>query len=126
MRSTTRFLLVSAILETPMGLGLLLLPALVGGLLIGAGYTDADAPIVRLGGAALTGLGIACWFVRGDAQGGAARGHSAAMLVYYVLGAIVLAAAGMSQPGGIALWPAVIVHVVMAGWCVAVLLAKPV
>ena len=48
-------------------------------------------------------------------------------MVLYNLGAVViLGAAGIgSQPVGIALWPAVILHAVMAVWCVTCLRHRP-
>jgi hypothetical protein len=48
-------------------------------------------------------------------------------MVLYNLGAVViLGAAGIrSQPVGIALWPAIVLHAVMTIWCVTSLLRKP-
>jgi hypothetical protein len=48
-------------------------------------------------------------------------------MVVYNLGAVVfLGVAGVrSQPVGVALWPAVVLHAVMVVWCVTILLRKP-
>lgn len=121
-----RLLLVSAILEILAGVAALLAPGILGRLLLGGGVSEADAPLVRLGGAGLVALGVACWLVRRDAPSRSASGLGAAMLVYNLGAVIVLGAAGMvSRPVGFALWPAVVLHVAMAGWCIAALRARP-
>ena len=59
-------------------------------------------------------------------QDGVVSGLVVAMLIYNVGAAIVLRAAGIGmQPVGIALWPAVMLHAAMAGWCTACLLRAP-
>ncbi len=74
--------------------------------------------VARVGGAGLLALGVACWFARGDTQSRAARGLVAAMLLYDVAAAGVLAFAGIGFGlQGVALWPAVVLHAVMAVWC---------
>ena len=122
----TRLLLFSAIIEVLAGLGAMFAPSVLGRLLLAADIPEADAPLVRLCGVALLALGVACWLVRSDVQGRSARALSSAMLVYNLGAVITLGAAGMlSQPVGVALWPAVILHAAMAGWCISALLAKP-
>jgi hypothetical protein len=119
-------LFVTAIIEALAGEGLLLAPAIVARLLVAASVPDAVVPLLRVCGAALLGLGVACWLVHGEAQGRSARPLVLAMLVYNLGAVIVLAVAGVqAQPTGVALWPAVIVHTAMAAWCIAALLAKP-
>ena len=116
----TPFLAFSAILETLAGLVALLAPSALGRLLLAASLTGADTPFVRLCGAALLALGVACWAGRGDAQVHSGKGLGPAMLVYNLGAVIVLGVSGISSPpGGPALWPAVILHAAMAGWCVA-------
>jgi small basic protein len=57
---------------------------------------------------------------------GAARGLVAAMFLYNVAVAALLAFAGVGLGlRGIALWPAVILHAAMAVWCVPCLLFAP-
>jgi hypothetical protein len=113
--------LVSAAIELGAGLALLACPSLTAMLLVGEPLAEAAAlTVARLGGAGLFALGLACWFARGDVQSGAARGLVAAMLFYNVAAAAVLAAAGIVwRLYGVALWPAVVLHAVMAVWCVA-------
>ena len=56
-----RVLVIAAVLEIATGLALLLAPALVGELLLGAAVAGIAATIARVAGIALIGLGIACW-----------------------------------------------------------------
>jgi len=88
----------------------------------GGGRASARETIGRVAGAALLALGVACWFARGDALGGDAKGLVAAMLLYNVAVAALLAYAAIGlKLGGPVLWPAVILHAAMAVWCIACL-----
>ena len=119
-----RLLTISAIIEVPTGLGLMAVPAVVVRLLLGSPLdTSAAAMLGRVAGVALIALGVASWLARGDTQSRAARGLIAAMLLYNVAVAalLVFAATGLGLCG-IAVWPAVGLHAVMAVWCVASLL----
>lgn len=116
----TRLLfIVTALLEAGVGLALLVLPALTVKILIGEHFeTAADSIVGRVGGAALLTLGVACWLARNEEHTGAAKGLLASMLLYNVAAAVVLAYAGAGlRLFGIGLWPAVVLHVVMAVWC---------
>lgn len=118
----TRLLfIVSAVVEMGVGLALLLSPALTASILIGAPFdTPADSIVGRVAGAALLGLGVACWLARNDEHARAATGLIVSMLLYNVTAAVVLAYAGVGlRLFGIGLWPAVVLHVVMAVWCLA-------
>jgi hypothetical protein len=90
--------------EIGTGLALLIAPALVGRLLLGDELTGIAIPIARVAGIAIFSLGVACWL-------GAPR---TGMLIYGTAIALYLAylslAGGM---GGVLLWPAVGLHVVM-------------
>jgi hypothetical protein len=80
----------------------------------------------RVAGIALFALGIACWLARDDTQSRAARGLVAAMLLYNVGTVAVLTFAGVGlRLHGIALWPAVVLHAVMAVWCAGCLRRSP-
>jgi len=115
-----RLLKLTAIIEAATGLGLIAVPALVVRLLLGAEISGASIVLGRITGVALLALGIACWFASYDIQNRAARGLVSAMLLYNLGVAFILGAAGLqSQPVGIALWPAVILHSAMSVWCVA-------
>ena len=122
-----KLLIVTALVETATGLILLVSPALVVAILLGASL-DAPAALVvaRMAGAALLSLGGACWLVRSDPQRGAARALVAAMLLYNVGAVVILGDAGIrSLPVGVALWPTVVLHAAMTGWCALNLFRTP-
>ena len=122
-----RLLIVTAIIELGVGLALLCFPSATVTFLLGSGLdTPAAVALGRVAGAALSALGVASWLAHYDAQSCAARGLVSAMVLYNLGAVIILSAAGIrSQPVGVALWPAVVLHAVMAIWCVASLLRKP-
>src|SRR5713101_5022879 len=119
----SRLLKLTAIIETATGLGLMATPSVVIRLLLGSPLdTSAAVMLGRVAGAALLALGVACWLARDDTQSRAARGLVVAMLIYNVATVTVLVFAGIGLGlHGAALWPAVILHAVMALWCVACL-----
>jgi hypothetical protein len=113
----SHLLIVTAVVEVGAGLALLLLPALALDLLTGVGGSAAEALLVgRVAGAALLALGVASWLERHRPAPG---GLIAGLLVYNagVGGLLVYAALGLDM-AGILLWPAVGLHVALAGWCV--------
>ena len=118
-----RLLMVTALVEMPIGLLLLFSPALLVPFLLGASL-DAPAAFVvaRLAGAALLSLSGACWLARDDGPSRARRGLIAAMLLYNSTAAAVLANAGAGvRLVGVLMWPAVALHAVLAVWCIACL-----
>ena len=118
-----RFLILTAIIEAATGLALIAVPAIVVWLLLGAEISGASIPLGRVAGAALLALGVACWLARDDTQSRAARGLVVAMLIYNIVATAVLAFAGIGLGlHGVALWPAVVLHAVMAIWCITTLL----
>jgi hypothetical protein len=114
---------VTAIIELGAGLALLSFPSTTTVVLLGSPLnTSVALTLARVCGAALLSLGIACWLARGDTQNRAARGLVAAMLLYNVAVAVTLTFAGLGCGlHGVALWPAVVLHSVMAIWCIACL-----
>ena len=119
--ATMRNLLVfTALVEAVAGGALIASPAQPVALLIGATLDTPGGMIAaRVAGAALLALGLACWMARDDGQSRAARGLVVAMLVYNVAVAGVLAYAGVGlKLSAIGLWPAVLLHVGLAVWCV--------
>src|SRR6187431_2808077 len=114
-------LIVTALVETPIGLMLLVSPPLVAGLLLGVSLDEPAAVIVgRIAGAALLSLGGACWLARDDGPSRARRGLVAAMLLYNCAAAAVLATAGAgANLAGVLMWPAVALHAGLAAWCLA-------
>lgn len=113
-------LLITALLEVPTGLALLATPSLVVSLLLGTALDSSNGMVVaRVAGAAVLSLGLVAWLARNDRSSHAAGGLVTGLLFYNAAVAAILIhadlALGMS---GIALWPAVIVHIALAGWCV--------
>jgi hypothetical protein len=119
-----RLLKLTASLEAATGLVLIVAPAFVVRLLLGVEISGAAFPLGRVAGVALLALTVACWLASYDVHSCGARGVSSGMVIYnlgvvIILGAFVL----QSPPGGVLLWPVVVLHAAMAGWCVASLLA---
>jgi hypothetical protein len=117
-------LIATALLELGAGVTLLAVPSAAVTLLLGSPLTTSAAVTLgRVAGAALFALGIACWLAQHDRKSCAARGLVSAMVLYNLGATIILGAAGIgSQPVGVALWPAVVLHASMTAWCVTNLL----
>jgi hypothetical protein len=124
--SMKRLLIVTAVIEVGAGVALLCCPSATVNLLLGSGLDTSPAVTLgRVGGAALLALGVACWFAQYDAQNCAARGLVTAIVLYNLGTVIILGTAGVgSQPAGVALWPAVVLHAAMAVWCITSLLIE--
>ena len=122
-----RLLKLTAIIEAATGLGLMAVPAVVVRLLLASPLgTSAAVTLGRVAGGALLALGVACWLARDDTQSRAARGLVVAMLMYNLIATAVLAFAGIGLGlHGVALWPAVVLHAVMAIWCIVCLRRSP-
>jgi hypothetical protein len=117
-------LIVTAVIESFTGLVFLILPSLLVSILLGLSVTGTvDLLLGRVAGAALLSLGIACWLARNDGKSRAVKGLVTAMLLYNIIATSLLAYAGLgAHLSGAGLWPAVLVHLVMAVWCSIVLL----
>ena len=121
-----RLLKLTAIIEAATGLGLVAVPAVIVRLLLGGEISGASIPLGRVTGVALLALGVACWVASYEVRNRAARGLVSAMSLYNLGVALILGAAGLqSQPVGIALWPAVILHAAPGTWCLASLRRNP-
>jgi hypothetical protein len=112
---------VTGVVEASTGVALLLAPALLIEVLLGAAPdTPVGTTAARVAGAAVLSLAAACWLARDDVAGKAARGLVAAMLFYNIAVVAILAFAwhryGIS---GIAFWPVIVGHVALAVWCAA-------
>ena len=121
-----RVLAVTAVLEAATGLGILALPSVGSSLILGA-RLDSIATLVfaRVAGVALLALGVACWLARHDEGSRAARGVVGGMALYNVgVMALLAHAALVWGASGIALWPLVVGHAVMAYWCIVSLKAR--
>jgi hypothetical protein len=82
--------------------------------------------VSRVAGAALLAIGVACWLARGDPGSPAALGLLIGVLIYDAAAAgLLLYAATAMNMVGVVLWPAVVVHAVLAAWCILCLWAGP-
>ena len=122
MSKPTHLLIVTAVVEGGTGLALMTVPSVVSTILLGATLDPPVALVVaRIAGVALISLGVACWLTSKEAASRAARGLMTAMLLYNVAVPAALVLAGLY---GIGLWPAVLVHVALAAWCIACLRSR--
>jgi hypothetical protein len=112
-----KLLVITAAIEAGTGLGLLVIPAVIAQILLGATLdTPAAVTVARVAGAALFALSVACWLSRDDG-----RALVMAMLFYNVIAAAILAYAAVGLAlSGIGLWPAVVLHTALAAWCAAI------
>ncbi|MGC1417618.1 MAG: hypothetical protein WA817_20175 [Candidatus Acidiferrum sp.] len=119
-------LIATAFIEVGAGLALLLLPSQATELLFGSPLGTPTALVMgRLAGVALLTLGVACWLGRSEEKSHRGNGLAAAMLLYNAAAVALISYARIGL-GLIALllWPAVLLHAVMAVWCVACLRSK--
>jgi hypothetical protein len=100
-----KVLMFAAAGEAITGLLLCVAPALVVRLLLGTELSGSGLPVARVAGIALVALSVACW------PGPASLG----MLTYGLLVTLYLGLLGATQLAtGPLLWPAVVVHGVLA------------
>jgi hypothetical protein len=112
-------LMIMAAVEFVAGVPLLLVPGIVVPVLVGIPLdTPAGLVVGHIAGAALVALAIACWQARDSERGGAGSGVIAAMLFYNEAAACLLVYAGMQLGlNSELLWPVIILHQVLAVWC---------
>jgi hypothetical protein len=123
----TRYLfIVTAVVEAGTGLALAIGPSGPVLLLLGSTPMASEAMTIgRVAGAALFSLGTACWLTRNDHHSRAATGLIVAMLIYNIEAIAILSYTGIvSERVGLALWPGVLLHTALAGWCIACLRAS--
>ena len=112
---TRRSSQLSCFVELTTGTALVLLPAVVIQLLLGTSLPDGGLQLAQLYGAALIGLGIACWSPVQVRDAGSSRARLGLML--YNFGAALLLT-GFSLSGtlqGLMVWPAALIHFVLGG-----------
>jgi hypothetical protein len=113
----TQFFVVTAAMEIGAGLGLLVAPALIVGLLFGSSDIQTGVAIGRVAGAALVSLGAACWWARHDSGSAASRGLVSGLLIYNTA-VMALVLSGSLGSLSLPLWAVVVLHAAMAVWCV--------
>ncbi len=108
-----KILASAAVVEVVTGLVLIVDPAIVILLLLGAGEPGQGMPLGRFLGIALLALGLACW-PSGQRVEHVSKAFQG-MLTYNLLVALFLAYAGtIGHLGGPLLWPGVALHAVVA------------
>ena len=104
---------VAAVGEGLTGFALLVSPLIMVKLLFGVQIAGIGIVVGRVAGIALIALGLACWPNRQRTESGSSA--SLAMLAYSVLIAPYLTYLGTAgHLGGLLLWPAVVLHAVVA------------
>ena len=118
--NSTLLLRVSGVGEAATGIACIAVPAVVSDLLLGSAEPSPEALVfARLAGVALLCIGVASWLSKGAGRGAAQRAQLVGLTIYYALGAIVLAYAGVTlKLTGVLLWPAILIHLLFAAWCV--------
>lgn len=121
---TKTLLTVTAVFEIATGLALIAWPSAVIDLVLGPSFAPQPA-VARVAGGVLLVLGVGCWLTRDDGESRSGRRMVATMLTYNIAVAVVLAIAGIGfKFVGVALWPAVLAHAVLAAFCIASLRRK--
>ena len=93
---------IGAVLEIPVGAGLLAFPSSIASWLLGAPLSGAALVVARLAGGGLLALGIACWFARSTPIARASLGVAGGLLIYNIAACITLGLA-LAGPGSRAL-----------------------
>jgi len=116
-------LIVTALFEAATGVALVASPSFVVSFLIGSPLDSLPGSVVaRLAGVALLTLGVVCWLARNDQMNRVMVGPVSAMLLYNIAAATLLIYARLGlRLSGVGLWPAVVLHAILAGWCIACL-----
>jgi len=116
----TQTLLVStAVLEMLTGIGLLLAPALLIKILLGAEISDPVVfTIARVGGSAIVSLALACWIARSDQRSIGSRAVISGMLVYNIAVFATLAYSAFSYKTTPFLIAALVLHGLLAIACI--------
>ncbi len=117
-----RLLTITAIFEGITGLVLMSVPSLFVMILLGDKLVEpAGIMISRLAGVALITLAIIFWFYRKVPD---SLVIIRAMLLYNVAASALLIYAALIGFSGLGLWPAVLLHIGMALWCIQLLKTK--
>jgi hypothetical protein len=112
-RILRKILAFAAVVEVGTGVALIVAPAIVVALLLGANEAGPGLLLGRFLGIALLALGMACW--PGGQRAASSLQAFQAMLIYNLLVALFLAYVGTAEHlGGPLLWPGVVLHAAVA------------
>lgn len=120
--NTKALLIVTALIEVGAGSVLLVVPSLAVEFLLGNGLSSPQAIVVaRIAGSALISVGFACWLGR-NGEHRAQAVLVAGMVIYNIAVPVVLIHGWIALSlEGLGLWPACILHTVLAVWCIVCL-----
>ena len=120
-------LTVTAIVEGCAGLMFEVLPSQMSKLVFGTSLsTSIEFALARGFGIGLIGLAVICWLTRHDGQSHTVRGIVGGLMVFEAGCAIGLLYANIvSGLSSIFFWPFVLIHLVMATWCIVCLRKRP-
>lgn len=114
-------LLATALIEVAAGAAAIFLPAIAVQFLLGSPLESPQSiAITRVAGAALVSLAIICWIAHHDPSSRTSRAVIPTMLFYNIaVVAFLLYARLANNLSGTGLWPAIVLHAIMAAWCAA-------
>jgi hypothetical protein len=120
-----RILSTGGVLESGVGLMLLVDPSLLASLLLRSPLERAGLVVARIGGGGVLALGIACWCARKTPHTPAGLGVSRAFLAYNLVACVTLALARPAlASGGLPALGASVLHGVLAAALLVVLFGR--
>jgi len=120
--SLARILSIGGVLETGVGLMLLVDPSALAVLLLRSPLEGAGLVVARVGGGGVLSLGIACWCARRTPLAPAGLGASWAFLAYNIVACVTLALARPAlASGGLPALAASVIHGVLGAALLALL-----
>jgi hypothetical protein len=120
----SRLLGTGAVLEIPVGLGLLVFPSPLASLLLGAPLFGGGVVVARLAGGALLALGIACWFARPTPIARTGLGVAGALLTYNIVACITLVLASLDAGSRALLLGVAVLHGLLAAGLLVALVGR--
>ena len=116
---------VSAAIEILTGIGMLVVPAFLIGLLLGDGLAPIGIAVTRVLGIGLLSLGIAGWDSQEQAQG-KALGPRTGLFVYNIAATAIFVFLGTTGAmNGLLLWPAAALHLVIGLLMLGAIIRQP-
>lgn len=122
-RWLARILVIGGVLESAVGVALLVDPSALTSLLLRSPLAGAGVVVARLGGGGLLSLGIACWCARRTPSAPAGLGVALAFLAYNLVACVTLAwACPPLASGGLPALGASVLHGVLGAGLLGALL----
>ena len=118
-----RLLSLGGVLETGVGVGLLVAPSALASFLLQSPVMGPGLVLARLAGGGLVALGIACWGARKAPSAPGSLGVSWGFLAYNIVACVTLARAALTS-GGLPALGASVLHGVLAASLLGALLGR--